>query len=99
MLRCLSYVAGAMVLSAVAVFGQAVAEVNGSAADQSGAVLPGLTIPLTEEATGLVRKGVSNATGRFVISALTPGGYRIKAELSGFTTPPRTRIEVTVGQA
>ena len=99
MFRCLSYVAVAIVLSPVSLFGQAVAEVNGTAADQSGAVLPGLTITVTEEATGLARTALSNDAGRFVIPALTPGRYTMKAELAGFQTQTQTGIEVSVGQA
>ena len=38
----------------------ALSEVNGIAADQSGAVLPGVTVTLTEETTGLVRTVITN---------------------------------------
>ena len=61
------------VLATVPVFGQgAVSEVNGIASDSTGAVLPGATITLTEETTGLVRSVVSNETGRFSVQALQP---------------------------
>jgi hypothetical protein len=96
-------VVGVVVLSLLAVvpaFGQgAVAEVNGNAVDQSGAVLPGVTITLTEESTGLVRSVVSNDTGRFSVQALQPGRYTMRAELSGFQTQTLTGITVNVGQA
>lgn len=73
------------VLSVVPAFGQGgVAEINGSAVDQTGATLPGATITITDEATGLMRTGVANEGGRFVIPAVTPGRYTIRAELSGF---------------
>src|SRR5712691_383918 len=82
------------------VFGQgALSEVNGTVADQSGAVLPGATVTLVEETTGLVRTVITNETGRWVIPALQPGRYTIKAELSGFQTQNRTGIVVNVGQA
>ena len=96
-------VVGVWVLSLLAVvpaFGQgAVAEVNGNAVDQSGAVLPGVTVTLTEETTGLVRSVVSNETGRFSVQALQPGRYTMRAELSGFQTQTLTGITVNVGQA
>ena len=44
----------------------ALAEVNGTAVDQSGAVLPGVTVTLTEETTGLVRTVITNEAGRWV---------------------------------
>src|SRR5215475_3768399 len=81
-------------------FGQgALSEVNGTATDQSGAVLPGVTVTLTEETTGLVRTVVTNETGRWVLPALQPGRYTIKAELSGFQTQNRAGVVVNVGQA
>ena len=87
-------------LAIVPVFGQgALSEVNGIAADQSGAVLPGVTVTLTEETTGLVRTVITNETGRWVLPALQPGRYTVKAELSGFQTQNRTGIVVNVGQA
>src|SRR5262245_42145551 len=88
------------VLAVVPAFGQgAVAEVNGNAVDSTGAVLPGVTITLTEETTGLVRSVVSNETGRFSVQALQPGRYTMKAELQGFQTQTLTGITVNVGQA
>jgi hypothetical protein len=77
----------------------ALSEVNGTAADQSGAVLPGVAITLTEETTGLTRTVVANETGRWVIPALQPGRYTVRAELSGFQTQNRTGVVVNVGQA
>ena len=77
----------------------AVSEVNGTAVDASGAVLPGVTVTLTEETTGLTRTVVSNDRGRFVAIALTPGRYAVKAELAGFQTQTRTGVTIAVGQA
>src|SRR5678816_4526703 len=81
-------------------FGQgAVSELNGTVVDSSQAVLPGVTITLTEETTGFTRNIVSNDVGRFVAIAVTPGRYTIKAELSGFQTQTRTGVTIAVGQA
>src|SRR2546428_650979 len=100
MLRRLACFAMFVFLSAVRVFGQgAVAELNGSAADQSGALLPGVAVTLTEETTGLMRTTASNESGRFVIPAITPGRYTIRAELAGFQTQTRTGITIGVGQS
>src|SRR5439155_17642870 len=100
MLRDFVCVAALMFLSVVSLFGQgAVAELNGSTADQSGALLPGATVTLTEETTGLVRTTTSNEAGRFVIPAITPGRYAVRAELPGFQTQTRTGMSIGVGQA
>ena len=85
---------------AVSVLGQgAVSEVNGSVVDSSQALLPGVTITLVEETTGLTRAVVSNDRGRFVAIAVTPGRYTIKAELGGFQTQTRSAVTIAVGQA
>src|SRR5262245_16317187 len=103
MQRTLGYLVVAALLSIVPVaplFGQgALSEVNGTATDQSGAVLPGVTVTLTEETTGLVRTVVTNEAGRWVLPALQPGRYSVKAELAGFQTQNRTGVVVNVGQA
>lgn len=97
---CLVVGALASVVLVTPVFGQgALSEVNGTAADQSGAVLPGVAVTLTEETTGLVRTAAANDTGRWVIPALQPGRYTVTAVLSGFQTQNRTGIVVNVGQA
>src|ERR1041384_6341787 len=77
----------------------ALSEVNGTTVDQSGAVLPGVAVTLTEETTGLVRPVSTNEAGRWVLPALQPGRYTIKAELAGFQTQNRAGLVVNVGQA
>ncbi len=100
MLRRILCVAVVVVVSAVPVFGQgAVSEINGSAADQTGSVLPGVTITITEESTGLVRTIVSNESGRFVIASVTPGRYTVRAELAGFRPQTQTGVMIAVGQS
>ena len=96
------FVSGAAVLflSITPVFGQsATAEFNGTVVDQSAAVLPGAAISLREESTGLARSVLSNESGRFVIVAVPPGVYTVRAELSGFQTQERTGVRILVGQA
>ena len=99
LVRVVSVVA-ALVLSVAPAFAQGgVSEVNGNVTDQTGSLLPGSSVTLTDEATGLVRTALSNESGRFVIPAVNPGRYTITAELSGFQTQTRTGITVLVGQA
>ena len=100
MIRRTLYVVVRVFLSVAPAFGQGgVAEINGSASDQTGSALPGTTITIADEATGLQRTSVANESGRFVIVAVTPGRYTVRAELTGFQTQTRTGITVLVGQA
>lgn len=100
MLRYPLCVAVVLFLSIGPAFGQfATAEFNGSVVDQSASVLPGVTVTLTEESTGLVRTVVTNESGRFVLPAVPPGRYTVRAELVGFQTQTRTGVTIAVGQA
>jgi hypothetical protein len=74
------------------------AELAGTVLDQGKAVLPGVTITVTNEATGQDRQAVTSGEGKFVVPTLLPGTYTIKAELQGFETTTRTGLVLQVGQ-
>ena len=74
------------------------ADVQGTVRDESGAVMPGVTITATNADTGLVRTVVTAGDGRYVIAALPPGTYRISAELQGFATATRQAVALLLGQ-
>jgi len=73
-------------------------EINGTISDRDKAVLPGVVVTVTSEATGLVRVVTSSAEGRFAIPSLLPGTYIVKAELGGFQTVTQNGLVVNVGQ-
>ena len=72
--------------------------VTGVVVDQTGGVLPGVTVTLTQTATGTVRTAVTDTTGRFAIPNVQPGPYQVKFEMAGFTTQT-AQVTVTVGSA
>ena len=76
--------------SAFAQGGSAV--INGTVFDQAKAVLPGVTVTVTNEATGIARETVTGDEGQFVVPTLMPGTYTVRAELSGFQTQTRTGL-------
>ena len=49
-------------------------------------------------ATGLKRAVVSDADGRYVVPALPPGRYELRAELAGFKPQIRRDIDLTVNE-
>lgn len=73
-------------------------EINGTISDPDKAVLPGVNITVTNEATGLVRTVVSGPEGRFIVPSLLPGTYTVKAELTGFSATERKGLVLNVGQ-
>jgi hypothetical protein len=71
---------------------------RGSARDQGGAVVPGVEVTLTNEATSLSRSTVTNDSGEYSFAALEPGSYRLKASLAGFKPVDLTGIRVGTQQ-
>jgi hypothetical protein len=81
------------------VWAQATAQISGTARDQSGAVLPGVEIHVTQADTGITRDTVSNETGSYVLSNLPIGPYRLEAALPGFRTYAQTGIVLQVNSS
>jgi hypothetical protein len=75
----------------------ATAELNGRVTDESGAVLPGATVTVTQTATGLVRTVVTESSGTYLISNLPTGPYRLEVSLQGFRSYVQTGIVLQVG--
>jgi hypothetical protein len=72
------------ILMATTVWAQSTAQINGTVKDQSGAVLPGVEVTVTQTDTGVMRTTVTNETGSYVLSNLPIGPYRLEAALPGF---------------
>src|SRR5438874_567597 len=60
------------------------AELSGRVTDTSGAVLPGVTVTMTQTDTQATRTAVTDADGTYVISNLPTGPYRLEVSLPGF---------------
>ena len=73
------------------------AQLSGTAADESGGVLPGVTVTVTQTATALTRTVVTGPNGEFVFTNLPIGPYRLSASLSGFNAFEQTGITLNVG--
>ena len=70
---------------------------TGSVTDPSGAVIPGVTITITNVETGTTRSLLTNETGVYRSANLQPGSYNVTADLPGFATAQRRNVPVTVG--
>lgn len=58
--------------------------ISGYVNDPSGAVIPGANVTVKEERTGIVTKGVTDSTGLYTITHLSPGTYTVTVEAPGF---------------
>jgi hypothetical protein len=76
---------------------QATAELNGRITDESGGVLPGVSVTATQTDTGFTRTVTTGGDGNYVITSLQTGPYRLEMSLSGFRTYVQTGLVLQVG--
>ena len=72
--------------------------ISGRIADPQGNVLPGAHVTIQDVETGIVNAAVTNQDGEFIETALPPGHYTIKVELSGFATSTVPAFELNIDQ-
>ena len=70
---------------------------RGSVKD-SGGVIPGVEVTLTNERTNISRTTVTNERGEYVFTNIDPGTYGVKATLTGYKTVDRREIPVGTQQ-
>ena len=74
------------------------ATLRGELVDPAGAPIPSTTVRVINEATGEERTATTgSADGKFTVTALPPGPYRVEVEKTGFTKRT-TRLELQVNQ-
>jgi hypothetical protein len=72
--------------------------INGTVTDNTGAVLPGVTITVSGPALIQPQVQVTGAEGEYRFLALPPGVYELGFELAGFQTVKREGIRVIINQ-
>ena len=72
--------------------------INGVVTDNTGAVLPGVTVTASGPALIQPQVQVSGADGEYRFLALPPGVYEVAFELAGFQTVKREGIRVVINQ-
>jgi hypothetical protein len=72
-------------------------DLRGVITDQSGAVLPGVTVTIRGRNIPGAPTTVTSEAGIYRFPNLPPGVYDITAELTGFTTSVQTGIQVALG--
>ena len=71
--------------------------VRGTVKD-TGGVIPGAVVMLTNEETGVSRDAVSNASGEYAFAAVDPGTYKMMVVMTGYRTFDRNGIRVATQQ-
>ena len=73
------------------------ASVLGTIRDESGAVLAGATVTLTNQATGISATAQTNENGSYEFLTVKIGTYKIEASLASFSTARLENVRVAVG--
>src|SRR5437867_2073607 len=69
--------------------------IAGQVMDESGAVLPGVTVEASSPALiEGARVAVTDAQGRYSVEALRPGSYKVTFTMQGFTTLVREGVDL-----
>ena len=77
---------------------QGTTEVRGRVSDAQGGVLPGVTVTVRNQDTGMYRETVSGDDGSFIATGIVPGRYEVSAELQGFKKFNRRDLVLEVGK-
>ncbi len=78
------------------------AKLEGVIRDNTGGVVPGVSVVTLNQGTGIARETISNDAGQYVFPALPAGVYTLTAEISGFkkAVVPNLKLDIaaTVAQ-
>jgi hypothetical protein len=91
-------VALTLALTGLATAQERFGQLTGRVTDQQGATVPGVTVTVTNTASGEVRTFVTDANGMWNAPDLNPGRYTVAFELSGFSKVERPDITVQLGR-
>jgi hypothetical protein len=72
--------------------------IQGTITDQSGAVVPGAKVAITNKGTGQTFSVTTTSSGTYASGALNPGEYQVRVEAKGFKTsesPVTVQVNVT----
>jgi hypothetical protein len=72
------------------------ASIVGTITDESGAVMPGVTVTATQAATDVAATAVTNERGQYSFPNLKIGRYSVAAELSGFRRAVQPEVNLRV---
>ena len=71
--------------------------ITGRVFDEGGGVVPGATVTVTQEGTGVVRETVTSGAGQYTVPYLSVGTYEVSATLAGFSGARVTAVTIRVG--
>jgi outer membrane receptor protein involved in Fe transport len=77
---------------------QGSAELRGRVSDEQGAALPGATVVIKHQESGIYRQANTTTDGSYYMAGVTPGPYELTVELTGFKRVSRRDVRLEVGK-
>ena len=71
------------------------ATVFGTITDPSVAVVPGVSVTIVSQGTGLTRRALTDSAGEYRFAGLPNGSYSLRIEKTGFRSQVREGVELT----
>ena len=97
-MRALRTILGVLLFS-LSLFAQAdFGRILGTVTDQSGGVVPGAMVSITDTQRGLARTLTTDAAGEYNAPTLIPGTYIVHVEAKGFKALDRQNVVIEVGK-
>src|SRR6516162_2718427 len=78
--------------------GGSTGRITGAVSDQTGGVLAGATVSVTDTQRGTARSLITDQAGAYNAPELTPGTYSVRVEYPGFKSTERRNLVVEVGK-
>src|ERR1700682_4401903 len=72
--------------------------IHGTVTDPSGAVVTGVAVAITNDATGVSKSATTDTGGRYEVRYLVPGEYTVEAKAQGFRSERQSHIVIQIGQ-
>jgi hypothetical protein len=84
-------------IGAPAMYAQTTSQLSGTVQDTTGALVPGASVTLTNQANHTEQHVHTNGSGLFTFPALEPGTYTVRIEEKGFVTQQLTNLVLHAG--
>jgi outer membrane receptor protein involved in Fe transport len=77
---------------------QGSAELRGRVTDESGGALPGATVVVRHQESGVFRQATSGTDGSYFLAGVVPGVYELNVEMDGFKRYSRRDLKLEIGK-
>ena len=75
-----------------------VGTLNGTVLDATGAVIPGASVTVTDNATGVENRATTTSAGAYTLPYLPQGTYTIRVTAAGFRTATAENVTLRAAQ-